>query len=83
MKHIVMLFRLIQKILGLGMAWDKLTNYKTWIIMLSITIVELSYLDLKTQECGTLWDVVMIKWERAIKLNVAILEPKIAKIGKE
>ena len=51
--------------------------------MLSITIVELSYLALKTHECGTQWDVVMIKWEKAIKLNVATREPKIAKIGKE
>ena len=51
--------------------------------MLSIIIVKQYYQDLKIQECGMQWEVVIKKCKRIIKLRDVILVLKVQKIDKE
>jgi hypothetical protein len=46
------------------------------------TIVEQSCQDLRIQECGTLWEVVIKKWVKIIKLRDATLGRRILKTEK-
>jgi hypothetical protein len=76
-------FRLIQKILELGMDLVKLINCKICVITLFIITVKLFYLGQKTLECGMLWEVVIKKWKKIIKLNDVIHVLKVQRIDKE
>jgi len=48
-----------------------------------ITIRGQSYQDLKTQECGMRWDVVIKRWAKETRLKDATLELRTVKIVKE
>ena len=72
----------IQKISELGMVLGKLMNYRICATTLFIITVKRSYRGLKTLECGTLWEVVIKKCRKIIKLKDVILVQKVLKIVK-
>lgn len=78
-----MQWKLIQRILGLGMGLDRLMNFKICATMHSIIIVKLYYPDLRIVECGMLWAVAIRKWKKSMRHKDVLSEPKIPKTDRE